>query len=203
MSDIVITWPRPADSPYPLPAGRRFLASLSASLDVLAVEARCRNVEDGAVTEGFTLSSRWRGEAVHAQHPTRWLILFEGLEGGVYELEATAHLKSGRTSKTLRRFRVEPALPAIVITSHYDNENITDQKDDFLAYGDYVADEPDSATMTEATSSNVINSSALVPYSTILFWTAEFPPIPSGTYTLKVEDVMRSSLDTVTGLKVD
>jgi len=203
MSDIVITWPRPADSPAPLQPGRRFPASISASLDVLAVEARCRSVGSGAATEGFTLSSQWRGEKAHADHPTRWLILFDGLEAGLYELEATAHLKGGRTSTTTRTFRVEGVLRAVSIMWPSDDENITDQKDDFIAYGDYTTDEPDSATMTEGTTSSVISCPSPTIYPTILFWTADFPPIPSGTYTLEVVDILSSSLDTVTGLKVD
>jgi hypothetical protein len=87
----------------------------------------------------------------------------------------------------------------IYITSHDGPEDITDEAEAFVAFGTLEQfHSVDSVTMNDIDADYVVEDWG----SETLFWTAYFPPLPEGTYTLTAVD-SRDHRDSVDGLEVN
>jgi len=131
----------------------------------------------------------------------RWVMLLEfktPLQAGrSYRLTVEATLEDDSTASDTVSIEVpEPeagVLAALGITSPTANQDISAQRNNFVAYGSRDTPNVTSATMNNVSATMIFNSSGV--------WYATFPPLaPNMTWTLTVTDASSTSVQ-VTGLK--
>lgn len=143
----------------------------------------------------------------------RWLLAFKLTESGTYVLQVAGRSAGDADEVKERQFRLMtagdgdggddgPAALAISITSHSNNDDITAEADDFMPYG-VLTDYPlGTVTMTDAYNNVIGPLHTFDDYQDLQYWTAQFPPLGSGVYTLQARDVTGDSVATITGLTV-
>lgn len=199
MADL-IKWPR-AGNPRILYVSDLFIASGSLDRPIRSVYGECTRTsapEVGKVIRG-------KPAAIYPVRGVyRWMVVFR-LPRGSYSLDITVvDLEDGH-SYDRRTFSFQPgANPHRSLTINWpsDSEDITDQADDFIPYGDLTTNHLGLVSMTPSTTGTPISPihSTSDPV-TLEFWSAEFdtlPALPSGdTYSLHAEDNQGHGQDVV------
>jgi hypothetical protein len=117
----------------------------------------------------------------------RWMILFKQIGSGAsYTLTVTGRDATGRAYTDTCDFST--AVRAVDVQWPSDNEDITDEKDDFTPYGDLTDYPLGAVKMYDSQSHQILPVYTFGDYTDLDFWTAQFPSLGPGTYTLHVED---------------
>lgn len=114
-----------------------------------------------------------------------------------YKVVVTATYRNGSTDSFERAFRTGAVVYLIAVLSHSENDNISNVADGFVAWGSLAGGH--SAT---SVTMNTIQADFIFEDDPPTFWTAMFPTLGSGTYTLTAVDSGNHS-NAVTGLVVD
>jgi hypothetical protein len=169
-----------------------FVIGGRASPDVGGVTGKLVRTSDGQTVNGTTilfqiggLQTRRPRNAVRDPHPTRarWIILFESVLSGAYEIQVTGYLTTaGTVMATPRNVTVQGAF-AISIT-HPPPGPYTlsaEEKEFFVTSGTLgMGHQAISATMN--------NIDGDLVYSRSGFWSAAFSPLDAGDFTLVAID---------------
>jgi hypothetical protein len=166
-----------------IPVGLPFVASVIMSK---RLSLRGRILETGA-----TGRPDRRGQRRLASGRYQWVMRFDAItETGYYTLRVDPKHADDALPQVLV-FEVKGGYPDLTIASHTDDQNITDQRLAFVAFGALGTDSIDSVKM-------IPTAGAAIPADFVNedwendTWTAMFPEIPllagGNTYTLKVLD---------------
>jgi hypothetical protein len=196
MDKVDIKHPRPHNT------GRKavppvFVAAGTATGNIVRVVGRVTGHGQELVRHPFYWARR--GGKCH------WQMLFRVREPGRYALAVTGFSDTDAPlhHDTVTAFEVKDVLATRGIQTTYpdNNQDITDEKDYFIAYGVPTSDLLD-ATMTP-TGGAAIHAETLNTELTVSpqFWSAQFPPLSAGTYRLDEQDAS-SGNDPRTGLLV-
>jgi hypothetical protein len=122
----------------------------------------------------------------------QWLMRFDAItDGGFYTLRVEPK-KAGDAQPKVVAFEVKGGYGDLTIASHTDNQDITDQREGFVAFGALGTDSIDSVKMIPTTGSEIPADTPVNEDWENDTWTAMFPEIPlltgGKTYTLRVVD---------------
>jgi hypothetical protein len=148
----------------------------------------------------------------------RWVVVFRNLQEGMYEQTLTGYDNQDQPTASAPPHKFEAPAPHLkekttshkkffcTVTNPAPSENITDEKDDFMAYGDTEAPEVGTVTLflTDLNGNDttaVNNLYTFWDYTDLQFWFAFFDQLGPGIYHLHAEDL--SGPQDVRNLEVD
>jgi hypothetical protein len=199
VANLQVTWPKSKKVIH----GRLFVASGWADETLIGVFGECRpRSAPGPVIRGRTVAYTMAEPQMGQRPYYRWMIAFRLPDKGRYELRVTGLTDQGRI-EVQNRDLVARIPFAITTTSPENNDDISADASDFAPYGELTVNPLGTVTMTD-TQNNVLNPTYQYGDCTDLdIWTAQFPTIPSGTWTLRAADNTGTNVSTVTGLVVN
>lgn len=188
---ITLVWPRTDYSKYG--PGKLIVASGRTDMSIVSVRGTCQPVSGpGEAIICTTIGFHLRGG--NGQQPLfqRWMIAFrvprELPDDGRFVFTVTGlNARAEETSESVE-FIVNPSFSA-TITYPTTDDDITDEKDDLVAYGDLLAHPLGSLVFEDADLNEIVPIHQTSDYQFLQLWSAEYPPLEPSTYMLHVEDV--------------
>lgn len=205
MSKLLITWPK-AGPIRPVGQRRLIVASGKAAASVVGVRGKFwPESEPHTTRQAHTLACTLANpRSTNESLDYAWLMALEIPAPGRYTLEVTGYLMEGERVHDSCSFDIAPESPDFVdISWPASDTDITDEASNFSPYGDLSDTTLELVTLTDQNN--------LVTYPTTVFsdpidfqlWSAQFPALSSGTYTLTVTDSNGGSPAEADGLVVD
>jgi hypothetical protein len=193
-SKVKITFPKPN---FVLKTGTLLVASGRADVSILSVQGECRPRSGTGPNIKGTMTSYYLVPGKNSQPSFyRWIIGFRGLDLVEYDLTVTGNEGSHDTvpfivaklaeharkalSATGPSRREEPYDPFFSIDYPQTNDPITDEEDDFVAWGECVGLEmdPDNTWLEDTYDNPVPTQQTFSDAQALQFWSVSFAPIP-------------------------
>lgn len=184
---VEITWPRAQSSTS---HGNTIVASGWADESILGVVGACRSILDTTVSVSCTPVSYCMGtRGAKDELRYRWAIVVKTPGPGKYIFTVKGLRSDGKfdPEPASVEFTVALGLATIVYPASY--EDITLEAGNLFAYGDLFNYPLGLLELKDSSGTVITPTSQESDYQVLECWNASYPPLTSGLYSLRVQDI--------------